>query len=102
MLSKISSLSLIASASAAGTCPDVPVVENFDKASYIGRWYEIERSRTQPFEWFGECTTATYGALEDGNISVTNRGWFFWTLGYNSTNAFAVCPKADEGKCHVD
>lgn len=57
------------------TLPDeAPVVEQFDKARYLGKWYEIARYDFA-FEKNLNNTTAEYGLREDGKISVTNRGY---------------------------
>lgn len=54
-----------------GTPPDtVPAV---DLSRYVGTWYEIA-SYPQFFNRGLVATTATYGLLEDGRISVFNRG----------------------------
>ena len=30
------------------------------------------------FQLNGHCITATYAAMDDGDVKVTNRGWFWW------------------------
>ncbi|KAK8728944.1 hypothetical protein OTU49_008889 [Cherax quadricarinatus] len=42
-----------------GRCPVQNVVQNFNAAGYLGKWYEIEKYFTI-FEVGGRCITATY------------------------------------------
>ncbi|XP_043221401.1 apolipoprotein D-like [Amphibalanus amphitrite] len=62
---------LVASGMAA--CPDIPALDVFDAAQYIGHWYEIQK-----YPLFGEnsdtCGQANYTAEADGSISLVNRG----------------------------
>ena len=85
-----------------GSCPDeIPAVEDFDGARYMGRWYEIQRDSWNWFELGAECVTATYTMKIDGQIEVFNRqrtalGWYDAILGN------AVCDREDgEGRCNV-
>jgi apolipoprotein D and lipocalin family protein len=61
---------------------EAPIVEGFDKARYLGKWYEIARFDFA-FEKNLNNTTAEYGLRDDGKISVTNRGYNYvkgkWT-----------------------
>ncbi|KAL2097195.1 hypothetical protein ACEWY4_006402 [Coilia grayii] len=52
-----------------GKCPDPPVKQNFDVASYVGRWYEIQKL-PNVFQK-GDCGQATY-TLGDGVVNVVN------------------------------
>lgn len=55
--------------------PDgVEAVRGFDSARYLGVWYEIARL-DHSFERGLTRVTATYGARDDGGISVVNRGY---------------------------
>ena len=102
MLSKIVSLAVVVNAASNSVCPNVPVQENFDAASYLGTWYTISRNKASPFEWFGQCETATYSLMNDGDIKVVNRGWFPWAFfNYTSAVGTANCP-GGQAKCHVD
>lgn len=60
-----------------GACTSVPSgivpVENFDKARYLGTWYEIARL-DHPFERGLEHISATYTLRDDGGIDVLNQG----------------------------
>lgn len=60
-----------------GGCATLPrgasVVTGFDKARYLGIWYEIARYDFA-FERNLDNTTAEYRLLDDGSIGVTNRG----------------------------
>ena len=56
-----------------GTCPNVATAENFEKAKYLGRWYEFARSESVPKEWETcQCQTATYLEDPDEYIRVLN------------------------------
>uniref|UniRef100_A0A1Q3FS12 Apolipoprotein D n=1 Tax=Culex tarsalis TaxID=7177 RepID=A0A1Q3FS12_CULTA len=54
-----------------GRCAVPSVVQDFDVAAYLGKWYEIERYE-QVFQRNGECVTATYTLNEDGSVRVEN------------------------------
>ena len=57
-----------------GVPEGVTPVTEFDAKRYIGTWYEIARL-DHPFERGLSNVTATYALLEDGSVSVTNRGY---------------------------
>lgn len=41
--------------------------------SYLGEWYQVYGSPTNTiFQGYGECITAEYGLLQDGDVSVLN------------------------------
>ena len=71
-LMALCSLTLLASA-----CASLPkgatAVGGFEKARYLGKWYEVARFDFS-FEKNLDNTTAEYGLAKDGTISVTNRG----------------------------
>ena len=52
---------------------DLPVVENFDPARYMGKWFEIARLPNR-FERGMEFVRAEYTPSSDGTIRVVNRG----------------------------
>ena len=58
-------------------CTNVPSgitpVQDFDKARYLGTWYEIARL-DHPFERGLEQISATYTLRDDGGIDVLNQG----------------------------
>jgi lipocalin len=56
-----------------GSCKDTPIIADFDKARFIGRWYEQARSNVF-FEDNLKCVFATYTDRNDTAISVVNRG----------------------------
>ncbi|XP_043223483.1 apolipoprotein D-like [Amphibalanus amphitrite] len=62
---------LVASGMAA--CPDIPSLEVFDAAQYVGQWYEIQK-----YPLIGElgetCVQANYTAQADGSVRLENRG----------------------------
>lgn len=48
-------------------------VQELDVTSYIGHWYQVYGSPTNViFQGYGECITADYGTLDNGDISVLN------------------------------
>lgn len=55
-----------------GECPTQAVVENFDTAQYLGKWYE-NRNYFAVFQLLGTCVTATYTDQGNGIIGVANR-----------------------------
>lgn len=59
-------------------CTSIPEgvtpVKGFDKARYLGTWYEIARL-DHSFERGLEQVTATYNLREDGGIDVLNKGF---------------------------
>jgi len=91
-----------------GSCPEnIPFIPRLRKEKYVGRWYEKARDWTTNFEWFGECTTATYRPRKDKEISVENRAWFWWTFfDYYQVDGSAACNNLEDGttsgKCYVN
>ena len=59
---------------AGGYCDRPDLVENFSSEKYLGRWYEIYRSKNVPFEE-DDCATATYIELPWNYIEVNNIEW---------------------------
>jgi apolipoprotein D and lipocalin family protein len=56
-----------------GNCPETNKIHiNFRLNDYLGKWYEIARHKSTPFQK-GECTTAEYSLNEAGNIKVFNK-----------------------------
>ena len=51
--------------------PRPELASNFDRDQYLGRWYEMFRDLTVPFEEY-DCATATYFALPYNYIDVNN------------------------------
>eukprot|EP00355_Strombidium_rassoulzadegani_P003009 CAMPEP_0168612824 /NCGR_PEP_ID=MMETSP0449_2-20121227/3122_1 /TAXON_ID=1082188 /ORGANISM="Strombidium rassoulzadegani, Strain ras09" /LENGTH=197 /DNA_ID=CAMNT_0008653413 /DNA_START=41 /DNA_END=631 /DNA_ORIENTATION=+ len=70
-------------------CPtDFTTQASLDLSQYAGRWYEFGRDALTPFEFGGDCVTATYGSLANGgtnDISVANRQ-FLWFILYPFTS----------------
>ena len=59
---------------------------NFQVDQYLGKWYEMARSKSIRFEK-GDDTTAEYGKLDDNKISVVNTEYLAdgtknWVSGY--------------------
>lgn len=55
-----------------GICQTIPVLQGFNVARYLGKWYEIERY-DQIAALSTDCVTATYTGNEDGSVKVVNR-----------------------------
>lgn len=55
-----------------GGCPTYTRnMESFDITRYTGKWYEIAREKSTPFQK-GDCTTAQYSQNEEGSVTVLN------------------------------
>ena len=52
-----------------GSCPDVSVVQNLDKAAFAGKWYEIKRDASFTYEFGQECSTQEYKLDGNGDLS---------------------------------
>ncbi|MDD2559098.1 MAG: lipocalin family protein [Bacteroidales bacterium] len=66
---------LMAGLYACSSTPDsIVAIENFDKAKYLGKWYEIARIDFK-FEKDLNNTTAEYSLNDNGTIKVDNRGY---------------------------
>ena len=49
------------------------VVSELDVEKYLGNWYQIYGAPTNViFQGYGECLTAEYGLLDNGDVSVLN------------------------------
>ena len=69
----------------AGPCASPSLKQNLDAKRYTGRWYEIWKDATIPFEIGCSCTTATYSLMSNGNVGVQNR-CYYWPLSAFSFN----------------
>ena len=55
-----------------GSCPSYTrKMNSFDLERYTGKWYEIAREKSTPFQK-GDCTSADYTLNEDGTVKVVN------------------------------
>ena len=82
-------LSVIALFYSCATIPQgVPVIEKFEKARYLGKWYEVARFDFA-FEKNLNNTTAEYSLREDGKIAVKNRGYNYVTKKWQEANGKA-------------
>ena len=70
-----------------------------DLTKYLGKWYEIQRDKSLPFEWGATCSTADYKIKDaaEGVITVDNRAKFWWP--YHTTSGLAKC--SANGRCRV-
>lgn len=58
-----------------GSCPNFKYeLDSFNLREYLGKWYEIARHKSTPFQK-GDCTTAEYSLKENGNVKVLNSEW---------------------------
>ncbi|XP_063831228.1 uncharacterized protein LOC135080516 [Ostrinia nubilalis] len=81
-----------------GQCdPDIPVVQNFNAAAYLGRWRAIEVYHTE-FQT-GECSEANYALNTNGNVDVINTQVINETL--FTMNGVAVAATDGTGKLEV-
>lgn len=60
-----------------GSCPSVTPMSSLDLSQYAGLWYEYMRDNSFVTGWFSACTTATYTARSDGDITVFNRAYYY-------------------------
>ena len=55
------------------------------------------------FQLNGHCITATYAAMDDGDVKVTNRGWFWWFFfSYYALEGKARASSSGNGQLAVD
>jgi lipocalin len=57
-----------------GSCVNVPLISDFDKARFLGVWYEQKRSNVF-FEDNLKCVFATYSDRNETALTVVNRGF---------------------------
>ena len=55
-----------------GSCPELPLQPNFEIDRYMGQWHNYLTNDGKNIPEDKECTTATYGLLNDRQISVNN------------------------------
>jgi apolipoprotein D and lipocalin family protein len=95
---KISLLGLVSLFSFTG-CSNIPegavAVTPFDKAKYLGKWYEIARLDFK-FERDLNNTTANYSVNEDGTIKVVNRGFNYKTNEWKEAIGIAKFRETDD------
>tara|TARA_B110000503_G_C6984396_1_gene344627 strand:+ start:203 stop:751 length:549 start_codon:yes stop_codon:yes gene_type:complete len=64
-----------------GTCPEVKLAQNFDKAAFAGNWYEISRDGDFLVEMGQECVTLQLTSQTDGSLNFSLRAWMWQLLG---------------------
>jgi apolipoprotein D and lipocalin family protein len=78
MKTRIATLFIVFTMLGLQSCSTIPegaaAVTNFDKARYLGKWYEIARLDFK-FEWDLNNTTAEYSLNDNGTIKVDNKGY---------------------------
>ena len=86
------------------TCPtSFSTISSFDATSYLGRWYEVSSDSWNIFQLNGQCITATYSSMDDGDVKVVNRGWFWWFFfSYYSIEGKARALSNGNGELAVD
>ena len=62
---------IVARFTVGGNCERPTLDQNFQKQDYLGRWYEMYRENSVPFE-SEDCATATYVDLPGNYIQVNN------------------------------
>ena len=70
--------------------------QNFETEPYLGVWYDFAHI---PNFQKGECTTATYGLKDNGDISVYNKEWK--NRSWNEAKGTAKCEADNSGQCWV-
>ena len=87
-----------------GDCPRPELEADFDKDLYLGRWYEMFRDETVPFESH-DCATATYFELSNNYIDVNNVEYDtvnqVFPNGEEPSDARAQCSFWQPGLCQV-
>ena len=75
-----------------GSCSTIPegavAIKPFNKAKYLGKWYEIARFDFK-FERNLNNTTAQYSVNDDGTIKVVNRGYNYEKKKWEEANGIA-------------
>ena len=85
----------------AGYCPSPITKQNFSIDSYAGRWYEIWKDASIPFEFGVSCTTATYSKLKNTTLKVQNICYYWpFTFFIINNEAAGLCNK--NGECIID
>jgi hypothetical protein len=84
-------LNPVAALLSAGKCHtlkdgSIQLKSNFERAKYVGRWFEQSKSADFPLEWGQICGTEDYFKRSDGNIQVHFRAY---------ANNFMHWPKLD-------
>ena len=70
-----------------GQCPvTYKEGKKFELKDYLGKWYEVARHSSIPFE-LGECNTAEYSINEAGNVNVLNKEFISKEKGYSEITA---------------
>ena len=87
-----------------GRCEQPELVQNFVSKKYLGRWYEIYREKSVPFEQ-EDCATATYRELDGNFIEVNNIEYNIaeskWAAENPTKPADAQCSAFRSGHCQV-
>ena len=96
---------LIARLTIGGQCQQpTSLVDDFQPDRYLGRWYEMYREKTIPFESY-DCGTATYVKLDQNYIEVNNQEYNIQGVKWGSSNptkaAKAQCSGFRSGHCQV-
>jgi apolipoprotein D and lipocalin family protein len=81
------------------SCSSIPkgavAIKPFDKAKYLGRWFEIARMDFK-FERNLSNTTANYSLNDNGTIRVVNRGFNYVTGKWNEATGKAKFAGSNE------
>ena len=68
------SIQLSKAAISAGSCPKSPILPDFQPASYVGSWYQIEAIEMPAQKGFS-CVKADYDLADSNSIGIRNSGY---------------------------
>lgn len=95
---------LVAKVTVGGQCERPELVKDFNREDYLGRWYEMYREKSVPFEE-EDCATATYVELPSNYIEVNNIEYSLdeqaFLKGDPSGFGKAQCSSLRSGLCQV-
>ena len=81
-----------------GSCSTIPegvhAIKPFNKAKYLGKWYEIARFDFT-FERNLNNTSAEYSVNDDGTLKVVNRGYNYEKKQWKELTRILWCAQGD-------
>ena len=78
-----------------GSCDDVKMIANFDKARYVGKWFEQARDKLNPYSISADCITKEYALNDQGDVDLYFRGFYGLMQKYTGVNGCLY--QCDEG-----
>lgn len=95
---------IVARSTVGGMCERPDLVQDFDSSRYLGRWHEMYRENSVPFE-SEDCATATYVELPRNYIEVNNVEYAIaegkFPRGSDTFPGKAQCSNFRSGLCQV-